>query len=181
KIVLGVLAGLGVGWLLSRLVHGYGFIGVFICALVVRSAERHHEFQAAMHSVIERLEVLLTLAVLLMLGVAATRGVLDALDWRGVVIGVLVLVVVRPLTAMAALAGRGPRSSMSPVERWAISFLGVRGVGSLYYLAYATGEHDWAEAPWLWATVTFTVVLSVLVHGVTTTPIIRRVERAAAG
>lgn len=212
KLLLGALAGAGVGWLLSRLVfggrgslrmaernqplvaltgvllaygvselvHGYGFLGVFVCALTLRSAERHHEFQSAMHSVIERLEVLLTLAVLLMLGIAATRGVLDALDWRGVVIGVLVLVVVRPLTAMVSLIGRGPRATMSPVERWAISFLGVRGVGSLYYLAYATGEHDWAQAPWLWATVTFTVVLSVLVHGVTTTPIMRRVERAAA-
>jgi len=163
----------------SELVHGYGFIAVFVCALTLRSTERHHEFQSAMHGVIEQLEVLLTLAVLLLVGVAATRGVLAALDWRGVVVGVAVLLVVRPLTGMVSLAGREPRADLSPVERWAIAFLGVRGVGSLYYLAYATGEHHWAEQSWLWATVTFTVVLSVLVHGVTATPLMRRVERAA--
>lgn len=162
----------------AEVAHGYGFIAVFVCAVTLRSSERHHEFQSAMHNVIERLEVLLTLAILLMLGVAASRGLLASLDWRGALIGVAVLLVVRPATALASLTSRRQRELLSPVERGAVAFLGVRGVGSLYYLAYASHEHHWARQDWLWATVAFTILVSVLVHGVTATPLMRRVQAA---
>ena len=53
----------------------------------------------------------------------------------------------------------------------------MRGVGSIYYLAYATGPAAFAEERWLWSTVAFTIVLSVLVHGVAATPVMRALER----
>ena len=56
------------------------------------------------------------------------------------------------------------------------AFFGVRGVGSLYYLAYALGEADLADAAWLWSTVGFTVVASVLIHGVLSTPVMKRLD-----
>ena len=55
--------------------------------MAFRSAERDHDYHAAMHQVVERLERLLTLFILLVLGIALTRGLLDSLDWRGVVVG----------------------------------------------------------------------------------------------
>ena len=75
-----LIASYGVG----EVVGGYGFLSVFVCAMTFRSAERSHDYHAAMHEVAERLERLLTLFVLLVLGIALTRGLLDALDWRGV-------------------------------------------------------------------------------------------------
>ena len=56
--------------------------------------------------------------------------------------------------------------------------LGVRGVGSLYYLAYASGQARFEGLDLLWATVAFTVVLSVVVHGVTAGPAMTAVDRA---
>ena len=53
---------------------GYGFLSVFVCAMTFRSAERSHDYHAAMHEVAERLERLLTLFVLLVLGIALGRG-----------------------------------------------------------------------------------------------------------
>src|SRR5207342_1498136 len=82
-----LIASYGVG----EVVGGYGFLSVFVCAMTFRSAERSHDYHAAMHDVAERLERLLTLFVLLMLGIALTRGLLDALDWRGVCIGLALI------------------------------------------------------------------------------------------
>jgi sodium/hydrogen antiporter len=53
----------------------------------------------------------------------------------------------------------------------------VRGVGSIYYLAYATGQAHFPDQRLLWSTVAFTIVLSVLVHGVAATPVMRWLEK----
>jgi NhaP-type Na+/H+ or K+/H+ antiporter len=168
----------GVGEVLG----GYGFLSVFVCAMAFRSAERSHDYHAAMHEVAERLERLLTLFVLLVLGIALTRGLLDALDWRGIAIGLALILVVRPAAGILALApwpGRGERTSpLTRHQRWATAFFGVRGVGSVYYLAYAAGQDDTLAQDWLWSTVAFTVVASVLIHGVLATPVMARVDPA---
>lgn len=159
----------------AEVVGGYGFLSVFACALTIRSAERNSSYHALMHEVIERLERLLTLIVLLLLGIALTGGVLASLTWRGAAIGVLLLLVVRPLSAWVGLRFVH-RSVLEPRERWATAFFGVRGIGSLYYLAYAMGHATFARPGELWSTVTFTVTLSVLVHGISATPVMRRLE-----
>jgi len=53
----------------------------------------------------------------------------------------------------------------------------VRGIGSIYYLAYAAGHASFPEERWLWSTVTFTIVLSVFVHGIAVTPVLAWLER----
>lgn len=172
------LAALVSAYGVGQVIGGYGFLSVFACAMTFRSAERSHEYHAAMHEVAERLERLLTLFVLLVLGIALSRGLLASLDWRGVLIGVALIAVVRPVAGLLALSPAAHRESprLDRGQRWAAAFFGVRGVGSLYYLAYATGEADELGADWLWSTVSFTIVLSVFVHGVLASPVMRRLE-----
>ena len=148
--------------------------------MTIRSGERNHDYQALMHQVIERLERLLTLIVLLLLGVALTNGLLSGLTWQAVVVSVLLIAVVRPVAGLFALMlGRSwsaPQvgdASLGPRERAATAFFGVRGIGSIYYLAYAAGHADFEQLPLLWSTVGFTITLSVIVHGVTATPVMR--------
>ena len=164
----------------AEVVGGYGFLAVFVCALSFRSAERSHDYHAAMHDVAERLERLLTLFVLLFLGMALTRGLLEALDWRGIVIGLALILVVRPVAGILALTPWPGRSqgaaALTRSQRWATAFFGVRGVGSIYYLAYASGESDALAQDWLWSTVGFTVVASVLIHGILATPVMARID-----
>ena len=167
------LAALVSAYGLAEVTHGYGFLAVFACAMTFRSAERSHDYHAAMHEVAERLERLLTLFVLLVLGIAMSRGLLAALDWRGVLVGLGLLVVIRPVAGIVALAGSD--ADMTRGERWSVAFFGIRGIGSIYYLAYAAGEHDPFGADHLWSTVAFTVVASVVLHGVLASPVIRRV------
>jgi NhaP-type Na+/H+ or K+/H+ antiporter len=166
------LAALVSAYGVGELVGGYGFLAVFACAMTFRSAERAHDYHAAMHEVTERLERLLTLFVLLVLGIALTRGLFGSLDWKGVAIGVALVLVVRPLAGVVGLHG-----CLEPGERRAVAFFGVRGVGSIYYLAYAAGQADELGADWLWSTVSFAIVLSVFVHGALAAPVMRHLER----
>jgi NhaP-type Na+/H+ or K+/H+ antiporter len=139
-----------------------------------------------MHESIERLERLLTLAVLLLLGIALTNDLLGDLTLPGAVVGMLVVFVVRPLTAYLALVVRtraesgdeapGARPRLTRGEQLATAFFGVRGVGSLYYLAYAGGAATFPGLSEIWAAVAFTIGLSVLVHGITATPVMARLE-----
>src|SRR6478609_2434607 len=172
------LAALVSAYGVGELVGGYGFLSVFVCAMTFRSAERAHDYHAAMHEVTERLERLLTLFVLLVLGIALSRGLLDALDWRGVAIGMALILLVRPAAGMLALAVRSDPAAggLTRPQQLAAAFFGVRGVGSLYYLAYAAGEAPELGADWLWSTVSFTIVASVLVHGVLSTPVMARLD-----
>lgn len=164
----------------GEVAQGYGFLSVFCCALTFRAAERSHFYHREMHEVVQRLERLLTLFVLLMVGIALTRGLLEALDWRGVAVGLALLLVVRPLAGWVALSvcppTQGPGSLTRP-QRVATAFFGVRGIGSLFYLAYAGGQVTAFQSDWLWSTVSFTIVASVLVHGALAGPVMTRLER----
>lgn len=168
---------------LAEVVGGYGFLTVFVCAMTIRSAERNHDYHALMHQVIERLERLFTLVVLLLLGIALTGGLLSSLSWQGAVFGVVLLLVVRPVTAWIGLRlgwqarDRVGEDYLTAQERWATAFFGVRGVGSLYYLAYATGHAEFAGTDELWSIVGLVITLSVILHGVTATPAMRWLDR----
>ena len=164
----------------AEVAQAYGFVAVFACAMTLRSAERGHEYHAHMHTSIERLERLLTLTVLLLLGVALSNALVE-LTWQGALVGTLLVLVVRPAAAWLSLQlgtgwNRAGARALTPGEKMATAWFGVRGVGSIYYLAYAAGQMPVEGLGHLWATVAFTIALSVLVHGVTATPIMRRLE-----
>ncbi|WP_022923964.1 cation:proton antiporter [Serinicoccus marinus] len=180
------LAAMLVSYGVAEVAQGYGFLSVFVCAMAMRSQARRHEFHEHMHGVVERLERLLTLVVLLFVGIALTDGALEHLDWRGVLVGVALVLLIRPLSGWAALAvGRWRTAEdvhrpLARRERAITAFFGIRGVGTLYYLSYALSEASWTGERWLWATCVFTIVLSVVVHGVLATPVMAWLERDRA-
>ncbi|MGB9374677.1 MAG: cation:proton antiporter [Jiangellales bacterium] len=170
------LAAVALAYGAAESLQGYGFVAVFVAALVLRGYERTHEFHSVMHRFIEQIERLLTLGVLLALGYASVHGLFDALTWQAAAVGVLLVVAIRPLVGWLSLLG----SSMSGSQRLAVAFFGVRGIGSFYYLAYAAGQATFEGLDVLWATVGFTVVLSVVVHGVAAGPAMEWVDRRTA-
>lgn len=177
-----VLAAMVFAYGAAEVAQGYGFLAVFACAMALRAADRSHDFHEHMHGVIERLERLMTLFVLLMVGVSITDGTLRAADWRSVVVAFAVVLVIRPLAGWAALAvGRWRMADeahrpLEGRERALTAFFGVRGVGTLYYLAYAVGQASFPEERWLWATAILTIAVSVVLHGIAATPLMGRLE-----
>lgn len=165
---------------LSEIVGGYGFLAVFVCGVTIRAGKRSSAYHDMMHGVVQRLERLLTLMILLVLGMALTNGLLADVDERSVVIALALVFVVRPLAGWLSLGVRRRDEQLpgglSRPEVLATSFFGVRGVGCLYYLAYAGGEHAFAEERWMWSTVALTILVSVVVHGILSTPVMHRLD-----
>lgn len=159
---------------LAEIAHGYGFLSVFVAALVLRSAERDHEYHAVLHEFSDGLERLGAIVLLLLLGGAIVRGALEPLGWSGALVALVVVLVVRPVSGWLALLGSGP----SRHERGVIAVYGIRGMGSVYYLAHATGQADFAGAERLWAVTLATIVASIVLHGATASLALRRADVA---
>ncbi|MFF1882634.1 cation:proton antiporter [Pseudarthrobacter sp. NPDC058196] len=159
---------------LTQLAEGYGFIAVFVCAVTIRAAERSHGYHRVLHSYVEQLERLLTVVILVLLGGAIARGLLAGIGPAEVLVALAFLLVVRPLAGWLGLLG----GKTGPRERVALSFFGIRGIGSLYYLAFALGEDHFADqAHRLWSFVGLVVALSIVIHGATTSPLMNRLDR----
>lgn len=206
RTLMGVLIGLAAGWVLRKLffsvrsarfrlaehaegfvalaatflaygtaevAQGYGFVAVFVCACTIRAAERTHGYHGVLHQYVEQMERLLTVLILLLLGGAIARGILDPIGWPEVAVVALVLLVIRPLTGWLGLVGGGT----GPRERGVIAFFGVRGVGSIFYVAYAVSEGPFPEAERIWAITALVILGSVLLHGITATPAMLLLDR----
>jgi NhaP-type Na+/H+ or K+/H+ antiporter len=161
---------------LVEVVHGYGFLAVFVTARAIRAAERSHEYHQVLHDFAEQTERLLTVLLLLLFGGAVVGGLLAPLTWPAALIGLALIFGVRPLSGFLALRGApGLRG-----EHWVIAIFGIRGIGSFYYLSYALTQAEFPGVDLVWATIAFVVLVSVVLHGVAATPVMRRLDRANA-
>jgi NhaP-type Na+/H+ or K+/H+ antiporter len=112
--------------------------------------------------------------VLVFFGAAIAEGsIFTALNWSVVGFAFVVLLLVRPVCGFISLAGYGA----SPVEKAVISFFGIRGLGSFYYLAFALGKAEFEHTEILWVAVCFVVLASILMHGITVTPVMNFLDR----
>jgi sodium/hydrogen antiporter len=204
RIAVGALSGAAVGWLLgmilfavprrnpladtasgvlslavvlvaygaTELFEGYGFVAAFVAGLALRRVEKQHEFHGKLHTFTEAIEHALTALLLLLIG-----GVLPALwpelDWVHVGIALALIFIIRPAVGWLSLAG----TALGGRARLVVGAYGVRGIGSIYYLGYATSHLDFVNEGQLWATIALTILLSTLVHGLTAGAAVERVER----
>jgi NhaP-type Na+/H+ or K+/H+ antiporter len=190
----------------ALLLHAYGFLAVFAAGVALRHLEQSQgggkESQRAVDkanvdpepSVAEAIAVdpkhapaFMAQAVLGFnqqverigeLAVVITIGaLLWSTDWRHAAwwfVPVLLLAI-RPLAVAIGLSG----SPSSSGQRWLIGWFGIRGVGSLYYLAFALNHGvSGPLADQLTALTLSVVVASIIVHGISVTPMMAAYERA---
>jgi sodium/hydrogen antiporter len=155
----------------------YGFLAVFAAGLAFRRYERDHEMNASVHNGAEIVEKFGELAVILLLGSMLTLDGLGAPGLAGWGLALLVVFVLRPLTVNLALLGS---RLQRPGERAFLAWFGVRGVGTLFYVAVAVAagsplpEDERRLIAW---TAVACVILSVVVHGITAGPLNRWLGR----
>jgi len=191
-LALGLIA---LSYGIALLISGYGFLAVFAAGLSVRRTEREHaevspskavkdaalsvEEQATnqntapayMASAVlgfnEQLERLGELAVVVVVGALLAR--IDTIA-PGLWLAMMLFVVIRPLSiALTLLPTRLTRA-----QRAFIAWFGVRGVGSIYYLAFALSHG--VDGPLARQLVDLTLVVvsaSIVLHGVSVTPLMR--------
>jgi NhaP-type Na+/H+ or K+/H+ antiporter len=202
RVAMGALAGAAVGWLLGKILfdwprenalsktesgvialagvlvaygvtevlEGYGFIAAFVSGFTLRRSETEHAFHRRLHDFSESIEHALTAIILVGLG-AALPSLWPHLDFGHVAIAIALIFIIRPIAAWLSLSGTDIRGR----TRLVVSFYGVRGVGSIYYLAYAGHHVELVNEPQLWATIALAVLLSTLVHGLTASLAVERV------
>jgi NhaP-type Na+/H+ or K+/H+ antiporter len=158
---------------LVEVAGGYGFLAVFIAARGIRSAERSHDYHQVLHDFAEQTERLLTVLLLLLFGGAVVGGLLAPLTWPTALAGLALILVIRPITGYLSLRGAPGRSA----EHWVIGAFGIRGIGSFYYLSYAVTHARFPGVDLLWATIGFVVLVSVVVHGIAATPVMRLLDK----
>lgn len=169
-VVLGVYG-------VTELIDAYGFIAAFVAGIGFRRYERDHDMQEGTHRGASIFERLGELAVVLF---AASMLTLDGLGTPGVAgwgLVLLVVLVVRPLAGIVALAG----TRLPLRERAFVAFFGVRGIGSLFYASVivtsgALPEEEAAVVLW---TVVALAVVSIVVHGLAGDPARKRIDRLA--
>ena len=150
----------------------YGFLAAFAGGLAFHRYEHDHELNARVHNGAEIVEKFGELAVILLLGSMLTFDGLGTPGWAGWGLALLVVFVLRPATVNLALLGS---RLQRPGERAFLAWFGVRGVGTLFYVAAATGlgALSGEEARLITWTAIAVVIVSVVLHGITAGPLNR--------
>jgi NhaP-type Na+/H+ or K+/H+ antiporter len=189
----------------ALLLHTYGFLAVFAAALALRRIEDRPEDIGALHGAMqdadgtpggnaeaevatdpchaahymthavlgfdEQIERIGEIAMVLVIG-----AMLSYVDWLDAVwwFVPLVLLVIRP--AGVGLGLLGSRSTRS--QRGLMAWFGIRGIGSIYYLMYAINHGlERALAEQLVSLTLIVVATSIVVHGISVTPLMLRYGR----
>lgn len=156
---------------LTELIHGYGFIAVFVCAITLRHYEKGNHYHDELHSFTDQIERSLLCILLIIFGGSLAMGVLEKLTWEMVLFSLSFLLIVRPLFGWLALSN----SKIDLREKLAIGFFGIRGMGSVFYLAFAFSKFNFEYQDELWAIVIFTILVSIIIHGFTANPVMKKI------
>lgn len=185
----------------ALLLHTYGFLAVFAAALALRRIEDQPDDVALLHGAIqdagsasgntaeaavatdplhaahymthavlgfdEQLERIGEIAMVLVIGAMLSHGVGVPVVWWFVP---LLLLVIRPMgVGLGLLGSRSTRS-----QRGLMAWFGIRGIGSIYYLMYAINQGlERALAEQLVGITVVVVAASIVVHGISVTPLMR--------
>ncbi len=185
----------------ALLIHTYGFLAVFAAGAALRRIERRHEegesgekvkkatqlgddeetatdrekapayMAQAVLGFNEQLERLGEVAIVVLVGgmISSRYCPAEALWFIPAL-----LLLIRPVSVWLGLF----RSSASGIQRHLIAWFGIRGIGSIYYLMYAVNHGLPPElAQRLTALTLLVVAVSVLLHGISVTPLMSLYER----
>ncbi|EDX72600.1 transporter, CPA2 family [Coleofasciculus chthonoplastes PCC 7420] len=168
---------------LTELINGYGFLSVFVAGLMVQRISPNHNRRLSQLEFTEKLEKLMEVGTILLLGSLLRIEPILKFGGEALLIAGLLIFAIRPLGAWISTTNLGfaklPRSQFHPTTRWLFGWFGVRGVGSLYYLSYSLGKSLEGELGERIAWITsITVVLSIIIHGISATPLMKWYEKA---
>lgn len=163
---------------LTELVNGYGFLAVFVAGLVVqRSYYNEQHKRMALLEFTEQIEKLLEVAAIVILGTVLLFEPIYKYAGQSLLIAGLLFLIIRPLGVWLSTI----KCNLPTKTRSLMGWFGIRGLGSIYYLTYVLGKGVKGEsAEQLYWIVVTVVVLSIVIHGISATPLMDRYEKAKA-
>ena len=157
---------------ITEILQGYGFFAVFVTAITLRNFELNHKYHKRLHDFTDQIERILVAIVLLLFGGSIVNGVMQYLTWPMALVGLAIVLLVRPVLGLLSLF----KTKLQLEEKLAISFFGIRGMGSFFYLSFALQQTYFVFGKELWSLVSFIVLLSVIIHGVTANTTMEKLE-----
>ena len=193
-LALGLIA---LSYGLADAAHALGFLSVLAAGLAMRRIETRARSEAPSGSADaaeeadlkresptqmvgevldfnQRFESIGEVASVLLLGAMLSAGNYTI---EGVFLGIALFFFIRPVSVYLATIG----ARVSTRHKRLLAWFGVRGVGTLYYLVFAIDRGlPTAVSARLVPIVLTTVALSIVVHGISATPLMRSHERRNA-
>ncbi len=206
EIVLGPLVGVSIGWLIARglgiaedrnwslesaqgvvfvasaftcylgaeLIGGNGFIAAFVGGVTFGNTYRHN-----LHFITEFMEgtgQMLTMAAFLVFGATMLPDGFAHISFMPVLIAVLFLTIIRIVPIWLSLTGTGLASR----EKLFLGWFGPRGLASILFTLIIMAEFDFPNEEEFLACISMTVFMSIILHGVTSTPFANLIGRQTA-
>ena len=165
---------------LALAVHTYAFLAVFAAAVALRGLEMQEdreedvaeELAAEQTRVGDTLEQITALFLMLTVGLLLTPDRMT--DGRAWAFAAVMLLAVRPLAVLATTWF----CDLTRPQRWMTAWFGIRGIGTVYYLSHAFVLGVAGETPEvaerLADCAVVTIAASILAHGVSVTPMMKR-------
>lgn len=159
---------------LTEVINGYGFLAVFVVGYLVEKQGCYPDQRQSQLQFLTQIEKLLEIGTILLLGSLLRVDQIFEFGAQALLVGGALLLIIRPIGAWVSTAG----GCFHPGTRLLFGWFGLRGVGSIYYLSYAISQGLQPDlvGPLRWI-VYLTVMLSILVHGVSATPLVNWHER----
>ena len=192
---------------LGLAIDTYAFLAVFAAAVAMRrveledndnqsageaideaqDSEAEHEADSPQHAaalltrdgliVADTLERLDQIALVVLLGVLLSTDWPSATAWW---FGGAMVLLVRPIAVLSTLWV----TRLNPMQLGLAAWFGVRGIGTFYYLTHALNlgvVDEYGDVVRRWVPLTLaTVAVSIVLHGVSVTPLMRRIYRDEA-
>jgi NhaP-type Na+/H+ or K+/H+ antiporter len=181
-LFIGVVA---LGYGVANLLAASAFVAVFVAGVVLfveRPRAAGEESAPSQDSTLSRrlqdfgarVERLVEVAMVLVIGASM---VWVQWDWRLVVFALGLIGVVRPLAVWLTVR----RHMLPHTQRRLVGWFGIRGVGAMYYLAFALAqglEGDLAQR--ILSASLACIAASIVLHGVSATPLMARYHKRRA-
>lgn len=165
---------------IAETASSYGFLSVFFTGLFAQYHNHKEKKDIPKGELLlyseETEKLLMVLWVLLFGGFLAT-GILRDTDYLGFAAALVIVLLLRPLFGMAALYPL----DYSVRKKWAAAFFGIKGIGSFFYLSFALGEGSFTSEIELYALVSWVVLISIVLHGLTGPRVISYFEKHDPG
>ena len=210
KILIGVLTGIGVGLLygyllsklnkkqiskihngfialalmmfsygLSEFLQGYGFLSVFFTGIFSQHhlKEKLKEKRSTIVKFPEELEkVLIVFWLVFFIGICF-QFLPSNFEWDILLFAFLIIIILRPIISLISLL----KIRLNFLKKLAVSFYGIRGIGSVYYMYYAFQNGNFDNKTEIMSIVFITLVLSLIIHGGTVKMAVKYFEKHNPG